>query len=165
MEQKDNLYHQREDYVGQDINTEVTERQNDISSIEEYKRTAPQMLTDLGLLLCRYAQWGEDVFPRGLVNILNYTWKELTADAHPKTSSLSQTNTSKQRKERKSGVSLRKSRSKIHAKPVGNEPLESVDGPPTNPKQTSAMNDYRGKLFDPNEDRLHIKKKNVHRYR
>lgn len=146
-ELKESLRLQREGYVDQEFNPEMTEKQNESSLIEEYKRAAPQMLSDLGLLLCRYAQWGEDVFPRGLINILNYTWRELTADVHRKASTLSRTDM-KQLKEKKPGGSFRKKRSKILTKTVENETMENVDRPTTtNIKQTLSTNGCTGNFF------------------
>lgn len=147
VEPKDSSRLQREDCVDQDINPEMTEKQNDFSLIEEYKCAAPQLLADLGLLLCRYAQWGEDVFPRGLINILNYTWRELIADVLHKTSSPSQTDTSKQQKEKKPGVSSKKKRIKMQTKIVESKPMENVDRPTTNIKQILFTNGCTGNLF------------------
>ncbi|KAL2093553.1 hypothetical protein ACEWY4_010865 [Coilia grayii] len=90
------------------MNAEVVEKEKCIPLIEEYRRNAPHILADLGVFLCHYAQWGHEVFPRGLVNILNYTWKELTADDRHKIGGQSQAYMSKQRRDKRPRVSFRK---------------------------------------------------------
>lgn len=50
-------------------------------AMEAYKRAAPQLLNDLARLLSQ-RKWSEERrIPHGTVNILNYSWHELTAGA------------------------------------------------------------------------------------
>ncbi|XP_029457453.1 uncharacterized protein LOC115091341 [Rhinatrema bivittatum] len=51
-----------------------------ISPFDEYKSSAPTLLYELGKLLDFFSQY-EIIFPQGLINVLNYSWKELTEDA------------------------------------------------------------------------------------
>lgn len=47
--------------------------------VDAYKRAAPQLLHELAHLLSQY-KWAEmTCIPRGIVNILNYSWQDLTA--------------------------------------------------------------------------------------
>lgn len=47
--------------------------------VDAYKRAAPQLLHELAHLLSQY-KWAEKAcIPRGIVNILNYSWQDLTA--------------------------------------------------------------------------------------
>lgn len=47
--------------------------------LDAYKRAAPQLLHELARLLSQY-KWAEKTcIPRGIVNILNYSWQDLTA--------------------------------------------------------------------------------------
>jgi len=53
----------------------------DCGAMDAYKRAAPQLLGDLAHLLSRH-KWSEkDCLPRGIVNILNYSWHDLTSGA------------------------------------------------------------------------------------
>ncbi|XP_055011673.1 uncharacterized protein LOC129409474 [Boleophthalmus pectinirostris] len=49
--------------------------------IDAYKRTAPQLLSELAHVLSQHKWSAEGRLPHGLVNILHYTWQELTAGA------------------------------------------------------------------------------------
>lgn len=47
--------------------------------VDAYERAAPQLLRELAHLLSQY-KWAEKTcIPRGIVNILNYSWQDLTA--------------------------------------------------------------------------------------
>ncbi|KAI3371175.1 hypothetical protein L3Q82_023797, partial [Scortum barcoo] len=49
--------------------------------MDAYKRAAPQIINELGLLLSQHRWAEEGRFPHGIVNILNYSWQDLTAGA------------------------------------------------------------------------------------
>nr|XP_020143311.1 uncharacterized protein LOC105877108 [Microcebus murinus] len=49
--------------------------------LEEYKLIAPEILCELGETLQKYAECNI-TFPVGVENLMNYTWKDLTEDAH-----------------------------------------------------------------------------------
>ncbi|RXM35859.1 hypothetical protein EOD39_3876, partial [Acipenser ruthenus] len=51
------------------------------SQIDEYKYAAPTLLEELGEMLLEYEGCEEVNFPRGLLNILNCSWKELVEGA------------------------------------------------------------------------------------
>ncbi|XP_015207758.2 uncharacterized protein C3orf20 homolog [Lepisosteus oculatus] len=51
------------------------------SPVDEYKYGAPILLAELGRMLEEWEGCGEGIFPRGLVNVLSYSWKELTEGA------------------------------------------------------------------------------------
>lgn len=54
----------------------------DINPVDAYKRAAPLLLTELAELILLYQESEDDgCFPHGLVNVLNYTWRDLTAGA------------------------------------------------------------------------------------
>ncbi|KAG7454355.1 hypothetical protein MATL_G00258830 [Megalops atlanticus] len=57
------------------------ELSEEISLLEEYKQAAPPLLLELGQVLQECQGCEEGFFPRGLGNVLNYTWKELTEGA------------------------------------------------------------------------------------
>ncbi|XP_069086180.1 uncharacterized protein [Pleurodeles waltl] len=48
-----------------------------MNPFDEYKYAAPSILYELSKMLLLFARY-ELVFPQGLVNVLNYSWKELT---------------------------------------------------------------------------------------
>ncbi|MEQ2247630.1 hypothetical protein ILYODFUR_011214, partial [Ilyodon furcidens] len=49
--------------------------------VDAYRRAAPHLLNELAHLLSQH-KWSEkDCIPRGIVNILNYSWHDLTAGA------------------------------------------------------------------------------------
>ncbi|XP_053439328.1 uncharacterized protein LOC128580885 [Nycticebus coucang] len=48
---------------------------------EEYKLTAPEILYELGETLQKYTKCNI-TFPVGIVNLMNYTWEDLTEGAH-----------------------------------------------------------------------------------
>ncbi|KAM4676027.1 uncharacterized protein O3C94_008669 [Discoglossus pictus] len=58
----------------------VTDEEQFMNSFDEYKYAAPTLLHDLGKLLQFFSQY-EVIFPQGLVNVLNYSWKELIEGA------------------------------------------------------------------------------------
>ncbi|XP_032379593.1 uncharacterized protein C3orf20 isoform X2 [Etheostoma spectabile] len=47
--------------------------------MDAYKRAAPQLLNEVARLLSQHKWTEEGRIPHGIVNILNYSWKELTA--------------------------------------------------------------------------------------
>ncbi|XP_047451871.1 uncharacterized protein C3orf20-like isoform X3 [Mugil cephalus] len=49
--------------------------------MDSYKRAAPGLLTELARLLSRHKWPEKGCIPRGIVNILNYSWNDLTAGA------------------------------------------------------------------------------------
>ncbi|XP_041851894.1 uncharacterized protein C3orf20-like isoform X2 [Melanotaenia boesemani] len=53
----------------------------DLDQMEAYKRAAPQLLDDLARLLSLHKWPEKGCIPRGIVNILNYSWHDLTAGA------------------------------------------------------------------------------------
>ncbi|XP_041692651.1 uncharacterized protein LOC121531480 [Coregonus clupeaformis] len=54
---------------------------DDMDPMEAYKHMAPQLLSELGCVLLQYEGSEEGCIPHGLVNVLNYSWKDLTAGA------------------------------------------------------------------------------------
>lgn len=52
----------------------------DHDPMDAYKRAAPQLLNELAHLLSQH-KWTEKCIPHGIVNILNYSWQDLTAGA------------------------------------------------------------------------------------
>lgn len=74
---------------------------NNHDPMDSYMRAAPQLLNELARLLSQHKWTEEGCIPHGIVNILNYSWQDLTAGAlHLK--SLEQTD-----KRRKSKDSLK----------------------------------------------------------
>ncbi|XP_066561096.1 uncharacterized protein LOC136750175 [Amia ocellicauda] len=55
--------------------------EEDMSPVEEYKYIAPQLLSELGTWLWECSGRGEGSFPRGLLNVLSYSWRELAEAA------------------------------------------------------------------------------------
>ncbi|XP_036963184.1 uncharacterized protein LOC119024457 isoform X4 [Acanthopagrus latus] len=53
----------------------------DQDPVDAYKRAAPQLLNDLARLLSQHKWAQKACIPRGIVNILNCSWQELTAGA------------------------------------------------------------------------------------
>uniref|UniRef100_A0A8C5Q1S9 FAM194 C-terminal domain-containing protein n=1 Tax=Leptobrachium leishanense TaxID=445787 RepID=A0A8C5Q1S9_9ANUR len=51
-----------------------------MSPFDDYKYVAPTLLQELGKLLFFFSQF-DLIFPQGVVNVLNYTWKELIEGA------------------------------------------------------------------------------------
>ncbi|XP_067415891.1 uncharacterized protein [Emydura macquarii macquarii] len=51
-----------------------------LSLLDEYKYMAPTMLHELGEILHLFDRY-DIIFPQGIVNLLNYSWKELTEGA------------------------------------------------------------------------------------
>ncbi|KAM9311671.1 uncharacterized protein C3orf20-like [Gastrophryne carolinensis] len=51
-----------------------------MNPFDDYKYVAPTLLYELGKLLHFFSQY-EIVFPQGVVNVLNYSWRELTEGA------------------------------------------------------------------------------------
>ncbi|XP_069485918.1 uncharacterized protein [Ambystoma mexicanum] len=51
-----------------------------MNPFDEYKYAAPSILYELGKMLLLFARY-ELIFPQGLVNVLNYSWKDLTEGA------------------------------------------------------------------------------------
>lgn len=49
--------------------------------VDAYRRTAPRLLSNLAQILSQHKWSDGGRVPHGLVNILNYTWQELTAGA------------------------------------------------------------------------------------
>lgn len=136
---KESLHPQRHYFDDEGTDTEAREKHKCTPLIEEYRLKAPKVLAELDVVLCHYAQCGHEV-PRGLTNILNYTWKELTADDHLKPSDRSQSQMcmSKQRRDKTPSVSSRKW-SNIQTKVMRNEPLGRGKGAPTELKQRVGM--------------------------
>uniref|UniRef100_A0A3B4VKR3 FAM194 C-terminal domain-containing protein n=1 Tax=Seriola dumerili TaxID=41447 RepID=A0A3B4VKR3_SERDU len=65
--------------VGASLNTK------DHSPVDAYKRAAPQILNELARLLSQHKWTEEGCIPHGVVNILNYSWQDVTAGVvHPK---------------------------------------------------------------------------------
>ncbi|XP_028286153.1 uncharacterized protein C3orf20-like isoform X2 [Parambassis ranga] len=61
----------------------------DRDPMDAYKRAAPQLLNELAHLLSQHKWSEEGCLPRGIVNILNYSWHDLTAGAlHKKSEKL-----------------------------------------------------------------------------
>lgn len=58
----------------------------DQDPVDAYKRAAPQLLNDLAHLLSQHKWTKKACIPRGIVNILNCSWQELTAGAVQQTS-------------------------------------------------------------------------------
>lgn len=58
----------------------------DQNMMDMYRRTAPQLLCELAHVLSQHKWSDEGRTPHGLVNILSYTWQELTAGARLHTS-------------------------------------------------------------------------------
>ncbi|XP_052322472.1 uncharacterized protein C3orf20-like isoform X1 [Oncorhynchus keta] len=54
---------------------------DDMDPMDAYKHMAPQLLSELGSVLLQYEGREEGCIPHGLVNVLNYSWKDLTAGA------------------------------------------------------------------------------------
>lgn len=54
---------------------------DDMDPMDAYKHMAPQLLSELGSVLLQYEGSEEGCIPHGLVNVLNYSWKDLTAGA------------------------------------------------------------------------------------
>ncbi|KAM4748855.1 uncharacterized protein C3orf20-like [Rhinophrynus dorsalis] len=58
----------------------LPEEEQFMTPIDEYKYAAPTLLYELGKLLHFFSQY-EITFPQGVVNVLNYSWKELIEGA------------------------------------------------------------------------------------
>ncbi|XP_054865316.1 uncharacterized protein C3orf20 isoform X2 [Amphiprion ocellaris] len=56
-------------------------RVKDPGPLDAYQRAAPQLLDELARLLSQHKWSEEGCIPRGVVNILNYSWHDLTAGA------------------------------------------------------------------------------------
>ncbi|KAG7999636.1 hypothetical protein GBF38_000159 [Nibea albiflora] len=54
---------------------------NDHDPLDAYKRAAPRLLHELACLLSRHKWTERGCIPHGIVNILNYSWHDLTAGA------------------------------------------------------------------------------------
>ncbi|XP_029910574.1 uncharacterized protein C3orf20 homolog [Myripristis murdjan] len=59
----------------------VPARGMDDDLVDAYKRAAPHLLNELACLLSQHKWTEEGRIPHGLVNILNYSWQDLTAGA------------------------------------------------------------------------------------
>ncbi|XP_042267790.1 uncharacterized protein C3orf20-like [Thunnus maccoyii] len=53
----------------------------DHDPMDAYKRAAPQLLNELARILSQHKWTEEECLPHGIVNILNYSWQDLTAGA------------------------------------------------------------------------------------
>lgn len=56
-----------------------TDNMKNSSVLEEYKRAAPQLLNELAHFLSQHKWTGRCCIARGVLNILNYTWHDVTA--------------------------------------------------------------------------------------
>ncbi|CAJ1056360.1 uncharacterized protein LOC117814340 isoform X1 [Xyrichtys novacula] len=63
----------------EDHKPETSFKFRDHNVMEAYKRASPHLLNELAHLLSRYKWAEEGRLPLGIVNILNYSWKDLTA--------------------------------------------------------------------------------------
>lgn len=65
----------------EDDKPETSFKVKDYNRMDTYKQAAPQLLDELAHLLAQH-KWAEvGHLPQGLVNILNYSWTDLTAGA------------------------------------------------------------------------------------
>ncbi|KAM5171472.1 uncharacterized protein C3orf20 homolog [Mantella aurantiaca] len=55
----------------------ITDDEHFMNPFDDYKYVAPTLLYELGKLLHFFSQY-EIIFPQGVVNVLNYSWQELT---------------------------------------------------------------------------------------
>ncbi|XP_034541507.1 uncharacterized protein C3orf20-like isoform X2 [Notolabrus celidotus] len=63
----------------EDDKPETSFKIKDYSRMDAYKQAAPHLLNELALLLSQHKWAEEGHIPQGIVNILNYSWKDLTA--------------------------------------------------------------------------------------
>ncbi|XP_040269320.1 uncharacterized protein LOC120984482 [Bufo bufo] len=72
------------DIHNQKLSQGVHDEDQFMNPFEDYKYVAPTLLYELGKLLRFFSRY-EIVFPQGVVNVLNYSWKELIEGAvYPK---------------------------------------------------------------------------------